>query len=53
MLKTLIHILIIGVLMSVAFFFLFNGILSEQDRRDGQKSDRQWLHQRALNEAGK
>lgn len=53
MLKNIIHIAFIGIIMSVAFFFLFNGILAEQDRRDGQKSDRQWLHQRALNEAGK
>lgn len=48
--KTLLHILFIGILMSVASFFLFNGILAEQDRRDGMKSNRQWLHKMAVNQ---
>jgi len=40
---------IVVVLVVCAFWlFLFQGIMAESDRRDGMKSQRGWLHQRAL-----
>jgi hypothetical protein len=42
-------ILIISMLC-IFWIFLFYGICAEQDRREGQKSSRKWLYERALNE---
>ena len=42
---------IVVVLVVCAFWlFLFQGIMAESDRRDGQKSSRKWMQERALNQ---
>lgn len=51
--ENVLHLLwIIGILI-LFFFFLFEAVSNEQDRREGQKSDPKWRHERALLEAGK
>ena len=32
------------------WLFIFSGIIAEQDRRDGEKSSRKWMQERALNQ---
>jgi phytoene/squalene synthetase len=42
-------ILIISMLC-IFWIFLFYGVVAEQDRREGQKSNRRWVQERALNQ---
>ena len=42
--------ILISLMLCLFWVFLFVGICAEQDRREGQKSSRKWLYERALNE---
>ena len=42
--------ILISLMLCLFWVFLFVGICAEQDRREGQKSNRRWVQERALNQ---
>jgi uncharacterized protein YjbI with pentapeptide repeats len=47
---TVVRVTLVVLMLCIFWVFLFYGICAEQDRRERQKSNRQWLHERVLNE---
>ena len=48
--KTATSVLTIIICLCAFWIFLFYGVVAEQDRREGQKSNRRWVQERALNQ---
>ena len=42
--------ILISLMLCLFWVFLFVGICAEQDRREGQKSNRKWAQERAVNQ---